>query len=662
MFRETQVKRLLLLAVLSVSRGLSDAGCDAIMGSSGQTYRWALQNPQLVAPVLLKYDFLEYKSPLMSTLTDNALVIQAPADITANFVLTSPDSNTTAEQKYRLQSIQLRKPALVAEGTKQELSHELEVVLVHREGTGSRFANVIVPIEVSAEPSLDLLAPLLDQAELPSEVGELQPVLVSMLPLKLANVFANVSFQHFWAEVKTSCNGGSAGARIFMRNQTIATSKSRLQRVLNMLQYAPEQLPTLPPTQTWLVQPCPRGGSCAFPTPTNLTPQLLEAQAALANDSTKLQTAKQAMDESLLALTGNGTEIANDVYTTAVRSRDHLRNAQAAVDGASRTVETLQAQIDSAASAVWDSDAPPVGSGDSRTTTSTSTTTAISPAVSAKPSMLATGISVHDCSMQAASPVEVDLAKTEHVDAGSGESSEALLFWRLSATPGLPPAEAAAAESAAVAPELHVANLGDRLRITPVDQKPLMVLLVHGLELPISFVEVSVPGQHALAGKRSAAEIQLVHMPSDASKAVAVAMQMDTSQDENAWFQHLGDSLPRAGMTKEVQGADPMMMHPAFGRGVAGHFFRYDGRLLQDSSCARIRWHVLEERGHLSSSQLQALRQVLRPPGSAFETDPSALSPMLLRGQSRVSLATLHTGTQAVLAQVASDAASDFCP
>lgn len=63
-------------------QGLSDAGCDAIMGSSGQTYRhtalqrtcgfvrrdivcstnnarWALQNPQLVAPVLLKYDFLE---------------------------------------------------------------------------------------------------------------------------------------------------------------------------------------------------------------------------------------------------------------------------------------------------------------------------------------------------------------------------------------------------------------------------------------------------------------------------------------------------------------------------------------------------------------------------------------------------------------------------
>ena len=39
-----------------------------------------------------------------------------------------------------LRSIQLRKPALVAEGTKQELSHELEVVLVHREARKEQLA------------------------------------------------------------------------------------------------------------------------------------------------------------------------------------------------------------------------------------------------------------------------------------------------------------------------------------------------------------------------------------------------------------------------------------------------------------------------------------------------------------------------------------------
>ena len=34
---------------------------------------------------------------------------------------------------WPLRSIHMRKPPIVAEGTKQELSHELEVVLVHHE-------------------------------------------------------------------------------------------------------------------------------------------------------------------------------------------------------------------------------------------------------------------------------------------------------------------------------------------------------------------------------------------------------------------------------------------------------------------------------------------------------------------------------------------------
>lgn len=65
-------RTLLLLSMLAIARGLdvlkgvqwrlpgaSDVGCDHIKGSSGSSYRWALQNPQLVAPVLLDYDILE---------------------------------------------------------------------------------------------------------------------------------------------------------------------------------------------------------------------------------------------------------------------------------------------------------------------------------------------------------------------------------------------------------------------------------------------------------------------------------------------------------------------------------------------------------------------------------------------------------------------------
>lgn len=677
-------RRLLLLPVLAwIVRGSKDVGCDHILGSNGQSYRWALQNPQLVAPVLLDYDVLEYKSPLMATLTENALIVSAAADMTANFNLTSTASSSSSPpQKYILQTIQFRKPPLVAEGTKQALNHELEAVLVHREVTGSGFfATVIVPIEVSAEPSLDFLAPLLDSAELPQEVGEVQPLLVSSLPVKLAHIFANVSFQHFWGEVTTSCNAATAGARVLMRNVTMATSKSRLQRVLDLLKYVPDKPPTQPPVQTWLVQPCPRGSTCPVPAAADLSPQLAEAQAALANSTNKLQEAKQAMDVSLTALTGNGTQISNEVYTTAVRNRDALRNAQAAVEGASRTVQTLQTQISSAASAVWDSDAPQQASAgttsgnaaasaatttnpaSSSGTSAASTSSKATSASSAKPAFLAANSEVHGCNADLATPLEVDLSKSEHVDAtlgqvGANGATEALLFWRLAATPGLRPAEAAAAENAALVPKLRLENLGDRLRVRSVD-KPLMVLLADGLELPISFADISVPGQHTLAGKRAAGEIQLVHMPNDPSKAVAVSLQMDVGDTENAWFQHLGEALPRAGDATEVQGADPMGLHPAFSRGVAGHFFRYNGRLLEDSHCARVRWHVLEERGHISKSQLAALQQILRAPGSGFQTEPSALSPMLLHPR-KVSLASVRSYTETVSSPVGTnDAISD---
>ncbi|CAE7754655.1 unnamed protein product [Symbiodinium pilosum] len=641
-------RRPVLLAILIhkyLVAGAGNVGCTTITGSSGPRYRWAMQNPSLVAPVFLDYEIHEYKSPLMASLNDGALVISAPVDMTANFNFSD---GTNDPQKYLLQSIQLRKPAMVAEGTKQELSHELEVVLVHREVTGTGyFANVIVPVEVSAEPGLDLLAPLVNQAELPTQVGETQPVLVSnLLPLKLEHVYQGVSFQHFWGQIATSCNQTMAGSRILMRNATMATSKPILQKILTSLEWTPSVVPVIPPSQTWMVQPCPRGGTCTIPAATNLTSQLSEATLVLQQDTTKLEAAKQAMDASLVALTSNTSNVSNDAYNQAKRHRDDLRNAEAAVDGATRTVETLQTQISSAKSAVWDSDAPAQANQASTTSTAslvtnTTTTTSVSPAVAATPSFLESKSQA--CSTDnVAAPLEVELNQVEHVDAATSGASEALLFWRLSSTP-LRPAEAAAAETSAEAPRLRVANLGDRLRISAA--KPIMVLLVHGKELPISFADISIPGEHSLSGRRADAEIQLVHLPADPAQSLAVALLLDAGDGDNVWLQHV-TALPRAGEIAEVQGSDPMLMHPAFSRGVAGHYYRYNGRLLK-SQCARVRWHVLEERGHISSQQLLALREVLRPPASANSfSDPSALLPIVLPRHSKVSLASVRQVTQ----------------
>lgn len=615
-----------------------------------------MQNPALVAPVLLDYDVQEYRSPLMASLADGALVVSAPADITANFNLTYVSSNgTDAPQKYILQSIFLRKPAIVAEGTKQELSHELEVVLVHREVTGTGyFANIVVPVEVSAEPGLDLLAPLVNQADLPTEVGETQPVLVTnLLPLKLQHVYQGVSFQHFWGEITTSCNESTAGARVLMRNATMATSKPVLEKILKSLEWTPSVVPVIPPAQTWMVQPCPRGGTCSLPAATDLTSQLTEASQVLKQDTSKLEEAKKAMDGSLLGLTSNISNVSNDAYTLAIRRRDDLRNAEAAVDGASRTVSTLQEQINSAKAAVWDSNAPAQTSPSvssttvasrSNQTTTTTTTSSISPAVAATPSFLEGSVHLQACNDGAASPLEVDLAQVEHVDATAAGAAEALLFWRLSATPSRP-ADAAAAETAAEAPRLRMANLGDRLRIS--GDKPIMVLLVHGKELPISFADISVPGEHSISGRRADAEIQLVHLPADPTQALAVALLMDDGGDaSNVWLQHMA-ALPRAGEVAQVQGSDPMSMHPAFSRGVAGHYYRYSGRL-QKSKCAHVRWNILEERGHISTQQLLELRQVLQPPASVDSfSDPSALLPMVLP-RHKVSLASVRQSTQTV--------------
>ncbi|CAE7332274.1 unnamed protein product [Symbiodinium sp. KB8] len=653
-------RRLVLLtiaALASVAAGVANVGCTTILGSSGSRYRWAMQNPALVAPVLLDYDVQEYRSPLMASLADGALVVSAPADITANFNLTYVSSNgTDAPQKYILQSIFLRKPAIVAEGTKQELSHELEVVLVHREVTGTGyFANIVVPVEVSAEPGLDLLAPLVNQADLPTEVGETQPVLVTnLLPLKLQHVYQGVSFQHFWGEITTSCNQSTAGARVLMRNATMATSKPVLEKILKSLEWTPSVVPVIPPAQTWMVQPCPRGGTCSLPAATDLTSQLTEASQVLKQDTSKLEEAKKAMDGSLLGLTSNISNVSNDAYTLAIRRRDDLRNAEAAVDGASRTVSTLQEQINSAKAAVWDSNAPAqtspsvssttVASRSNQTTTTTTTTSSISPAVAATPSFLEGSVHLQACNDGAASPLEVDLAQVEHVDATAAGAAEALLFWRLSATPSRP-ADAAAAETAAEAPRLRMANLGDRLRIS--GDKPIMVLLVHGKELPISFADISVPGEHSISGRRADAEIQLVHLPADPTQALAVALLMDDGGDaSNVWLQHMA-ALPRAGEVAQVQGSDPMSMHPAFSRGVAGHYYRYSGRL-QKSKCAHVRWNILEERGHISTQQLLELRQVLQPPASVDSfSDPSALLPMVLP-RHKVSLASVRQSTQTV--------------
>jgi len=283
-------------------------------------------------------------------------------------------------------------------------------------------------------------------------------------------------------------------------------------------------------------------------------------------------------------------------------------------------VDDFEKQIQASQSSGWDKNKPaPASSNETSVASATVTLDAnatVSSGAETNSTVNASLLSIANCQSKGLASLDVDLAKdAEHVDASKAGTSEAVLFWRLSSSP-LPAAEAAAAEASAEAPLLHLANLGNKLRISMTEPgKPFLVLYVQGKELPVSYADVTVPAVHAKDGKRPAAEIQLVHMPSS-GMAVAVALQLDEAKEEdgNKFLSSLLQAVPSSGEVGDVRGADPMTLHGALGRGVAGRFYRYHG-MLEGNSCGAA-WHVLEERGRITSQQLAELQKDIQAPGT----------------------------------------------
>lgn len=644
-----------------------DSGCGTITASAGNPYRFASKNPATVAPVYMDWEVKSYSNPLLAELKDSSLVIAAPADMVANFNLVNSTniSNISGNgERYLLQSIQIRKPGQTAEGLGQALNHELEVVLVHKEITGTGYyANVIVPFEVGVDPGFQILAPLLNEAELPQNVGEIKPVLVTnTLPLDLAAVFENASFQEFWSTVETSCQDKTAGSRFIMRNATLMTSKDIMGRLLSVLKWAEESPALKAPTPTWLMGACSRGRTCKLFTSQDLDDVYNKAKNESSSSYDKLLAAKTAMDDALVPLIRNESKSTNDSnsssiynssntstgitnadYDNAVAARETLRNAEAAYLEAAQLTKDFEVQINASKRSTWDSDKP-ASANSSNTTAASLSSTAASRSSSSSTAGASSLLGTADCTTGGLTALDADLAKdAEHVDASKAGTSEAVLFWRLSSNP-LPAAEAAAAETAAETPLLHLANLGNKLRISMADQgKPFIVLYVHGQELPASYADVTVPALHAKDGKRPAAEIQIVHVPSS-GRAVAVGLQLDeVDGDGNTFLDSLLQGLPGSGEVGEVHGADPMTLHGALGRGVAGRYFRYHG-LLEGVPCG-VSWHILEERGRISSQQLVELHKVMQPPGTPSNVrGPTALRiSMLAKDETEVEAVSMSS-------------------
>lgn len=598
-----------LLALTCIWSGARAQFCEHLVASAGRSVQWPVSNPALVAPVTASYDVKPYRSPLLATRTDTSIVVAAPPDLECNFFLT--DANGTLE-KYSLSTMEVRKPGVMP-ADMSPLSHVLELVLVHRAPSGV-WASVVIPLNVVGNPPNDVLTPIFSGAVLPTEVGHISPVhLQSAMPLDLTAAWAS-TFYASWSVLPTSCPGVKVPARHLLRSTTMATSPATFSAISLALRSVRDRAPPLRiEALFWLMTACPMGSTCAPPVAQNLAQDLQNATSLYQAQVTALWATKARLDSAIALLQDlTGQNATNAAFNNATALRAKLVQAQLAVDGSKATVQQINGWISQASSAVWDGDRP-TGTGPAPA--------AAAAAGSAKPSvvLLAFGRRDHalvatSCSRSQAPSQRVDLARAQHVDAAKLEFLHRAMHFQLPA-----------------ALRLRVRNNGDHLRIMALPEgSPLLTVSVFGSEMPIAFMDVTVPGEHLMDGSPSPAEVQLVHLPLG-GQAVVVALRLGEAGD-NDWLSPVLSSA--VGQERTVGAEDLTLLHGALRRGVAGHYFAYDG-LLPRSPCGRARWYVLEEVGHIGSGQLTALLQSMPQAAEAAEAAPIPTSLLFTSSERR---------------------------
>lgn len=567
------------LAPLALVEGSSIQGC-----SVQPSYRWPIANKGLVAPVTASYDVLPYVNPLIAERTESSILIKVPPDFHASFNI----SGGPQSEEYELSSIELRRPGREAQGTKQVMVSVLEVVLLHREVSGSgRWASIVVPMEENPDPVQDFLTPLIAGAHLPNELGQAVPV---MRPEKssfdLSLIWSNTSFLTFWLTLP--CKATTVYARQLMRNSTLQTVPSTVAKILSALAWAPAQAPAVPPSVAWILNACQLGAACKPQAAADVQADLLKAQTTQSQLLQQMRNQKALMDQALLQLK-NGSAGA---YQNAVETRQNLRAAVAALDGATATVNVKQALSNQVTNSTWDSGAPPPASNASASTTMKAGLLDIS-----EDSRNGRSESFQDSlSLLRASHCRSEAADTGKAHAAAFASGSALRFGRSQAK------------------QLRAINNGDHLRLMAIPEgQSLMTVSISDTELAISYIDIKLPGEHSGADTEpSPVELQLVHLPAPGAvsdRAVAVALLLDEGR-KNEWLQPLVLRAPEVYQQLDLRAGDLSLLHRALGRGVAGHYYRFEGALPR-TPCSKATWYILEEKGHIGRRQLEALRAAL---------------------------------------------------
>eukprot|EP00747_Dinoflagellata_sp_TGD_P162223 gnl/TRDRNA2_/TRDRNA2_179585_c0_seq1.p1 gnl/TRDRNA2_/TRDRNA2_179585_c0~~gnl/TRDRNA2_/TRDRNA2_179585_c0_seq1.p1 ORF type:complete len:655 (-),score=88.58 gnl/TRDRNA2_/TRDRNA2_179585_c0_seq1:150-2114(-) len=608
-FAHTWYALSLLLSLNFTSHAASDCGSTP-MAAGGKSYRWPVQNPALTAPVSVVFNYQQYSAPLHVEHMGQSLRIEMPPNFVGGFKLqrngSMPDNST---EVYTLKHIEIRKPGKVPEGG-QVLSHAVEAALVHKQVNGHYWANVVIPFDVANTVNIDMLSPLVDGANMPKTKGDIEPVLLAANQcLDLNNVLQGADFFSYWTTLPTTCDGGdtsTVNARQLLRNATITTSPTTYNSLLQAFHSMFDEPPLDSPKITWLMGSCrTTDTACLTKKPEDLTTELAAAQKVLQNAIKDEQDHKALVDEALTNFSKN----VSGAYEVAVAARKELEASVAMASNAQSKYDELNSWVQAAKGQTFDQFRPA-----SSAIWNSSDSTAHAPPNSSTAALQfsASGRRIHthqqDCSALKQSPADIDTTKVFDPSALSTRLRQPLSFKEV--------------EGAIKSLPLHLANFGHSLRVTSAAQgsaSPLGALISDGVARGISYIDVHVPGQHAVDGKVSPVELQLVHLPADgnsASLAVAVPLDLDREDSENTWLKPLVGWLPGAYQDREVRGHKLLALHQDIRSGSTDSYFHYEGTLTTPP-CRATKWFVLDTPGVISRKQLAALGTSLLTEGAA---------------------------------------------
>mmetsp|Transcript_30132 Transcript_30132/g.70277 ORF Transcript_30132/g.70277 Transcript_30132/m.70277 type:complete len:666 (+) Transcript_30132:242-2239(+) len=579
----------------------ADANCPP---TGSPTLRWATKNDMLVAPVNLHFGYAEITNPLSARLLDEGLVVEMPKDYAGGFAFQAADnsSDTTPSgsgEEYRLKRLVVRRAQLGS----QVIPHTYEVSLLHQLVDGDQWANVLVPIEVVNQGVSTSLLSVVEHTTLPTSVGEEVYVLThSSQILKVNEAFDSANFLHFWRAMGTQCDS-TTHARFLMRTNSMMVEWEIGHLLEPMLQALDKVEPEIVSGDVWTVNTCTAGGTC-----TNVVAKSPEEAETRQGEVEQLrEQAEQEVEERTKLF--QDAQAAGNADMVAAAARD----LQAATDELAQVKQYVTSVSDRhsrALEAVWDADKD--AKTDANSTTNHSQTGNVTQALIALHSKLFLPVaSSSDCLAMRQSPVAIQSKKA--VDPGQIDPQlrEPIGFKAdLMGGNGL---------------HTQVQKLAWGARVLPKDSRnsstshmPMGAVLAQHLAQGVSYVDVHVPGQHAIDGSVSAAEVHIVHIPPSDHPAVVFAVRLGVAEDDerNPWIASI---LPGLASSRDAQasweGVAPLsLLHPALEAGRIERYFHYDGTLTTPP-CRETHWYIIEEPGTISQRQLAALRDVFGEQG-----------------------------------------------